>query len=117
MKIINKLFGFKTKNLYLAEVKKKIHYYDDFGARWYGVRPFDPRKYVLVRKKSEYNFEHEYNDIFTNTCYSTYYDDYTPMDNESVLSILSPAISSKPRITYKDAEKILLEKNGVYFKK
>lgn len=112
MSIKNKLFGFNTKNLCLAELKWKVHYYDA-GVRWHGIRSFNPRKYVLVRKKAGY----DYVDIFTNTIYSTYYDDFTPKNNELVLSILSPVISNKKRIKYKDAEEILKTKNTLYIKK
>ena len=113
MNIKNKLFGFSTKGLCLAEVKYKIHRYDDCGDRLYGLRSFNPKKYVLVRK----NEVHDYVDIFTKTNYSTYYSDYFPEDNELVLSVLSPVISNKRRIKYKDAERILETKNIVLIKK
>lgn len=111
MSIKNKLFGFNTKNMCLAEVKWKMHYYDN-GVRWYGLRSFNPKKYVLVRKGAGYN----YVDIFTNTIYSTYYSDFTPEDKELVLTNLFPVVSNKRRIKYKDAEEILKTKNTVYIK-
>ena len=113
MSLNKKIFGFKTKNLCLAEVKYKIHRYDDYGIRWYGLRSFNPKKYVLVRKKDKNN----YVDIFTKTSYSTYYCDYTTEDNELVLSISYPVISNKRRIKYKDAEEILKTANTVLIKK
>lgn len=113
MNIKNKLFGFSTKNLYLAEIKRKMHRYDYNDVRWYGLRSFNPPKYVLVRKKETY----DYSDIFTKTNYSTYYTDFFPEDDELVLSNLFPIVSNKRRIKYKDTEEILKTKNATYIKK
>lgn len=110
MNLINKLFGFKTKNLYLGKLKYSVSYVKN-GENWYGIRTYSPNKYVLVRKK-EYDL---YTDIFTKSEYPSR--GKSLCHNKKVMvDDLNPIVSNKRRIKYKDAEEILKTKNTIYIK-
>ena len=49
MNLKNRIFGFKAKNLYIGELRYGITYRDN-GITWYGLRSYQPKKYILVRK-------------------------------------------------------------------
>ncbi len=115
MNLKNRLFGFSTKDLYLAQLTKKYDYTKK-GITYYGVKSLTPRKFVLVRKYSDYSFD-LYKDIFTKSKYHIAYDDSFPSNGTIIVQNLRPVVSNKKRIKYKDAEKILKTKNTVYIKK
>ncbi len=109
MSIKNRLFGFSTKNLYVAELMRK----EKVDKMHTTLTSFIPKKFVLV-KNIEYN---SYKDVFTKTNYGMKHDYYSPMVGTILVQNLSPIISTKRRIKYKDAEGILKTKNTVYIKK
>lgn len=112
MSLKNRIFGFKTKNLYIGELRHGITYVDN-GHKWYGIRSYKPKKYVLVRR-TEYK---SYTDVFTGSNYEQYDGDKYTIVNKSVVDELNPIVSNKKRIKYKDAEEILKTKNTVFIKK
>lgn len=105
MNLINKMIGFKTKNLYLAQIVY-IAPYEKNDRICIRASKFTPGKYVLVRKKSSY----KYVDVFTKSKYVLDYDEFFVDD-------LIPIIYNKARIKYKDAEEILKTNNSVMIKK
>lgn len=118
MKLKDKLFGFSTKDLYLAElILYEGKYAGIYDGKWkYNTTTyrFQPEKYIIARKES--TIEHKFIDIFTG---SSFYDfnncslEFTGI----VAAPISPIISNKKRIKYKDAEKILHTKNTTYIKR
>ena len=118
-KLVNKLVGFKTKNLYLAElgVYKKRYVggkglYETFEVKCYS---FNQPKYIVCRKK-KYETHERYKDVFTGSKYRKYNNRYYEY-GDVLVKKLEPIVSNKGRIKYKDAEKILEEKNTLYIKR
>ncbi len=116
--IKNKLFGFSTKDLYLAElIIYESKYAGIYDGKWkYNTTTcrFQPEKYIIARKES--GIEHKFIDIFTGSSF----DDFNNCSLEFtgiVAAPVSPIISNKKRIKYKDAEEILYTKNTTYIKK
>lgn len=108
--MINKIFGFRTNNLYLGELKvHKTVRYDGYLTEIYQIKSFEPKKYVLVRKKGDKYFK----DIFTRTKFKNV--NYCS-NGEVGLNLNSSIVTNKPRISYKDAEEILTEYNPVLIK-
>ena len=93
-KLVNKLVGFKTKDLYLAElgVYNSV-YVGGIGLNaTYKINCFSykPPKYILCRKI----FQDSYFDVFTKSEYEKYDDSYH--DNGEVLvKKISPIVSNK----------------------
>lgn len=125
-KLINKMIGFKTKDLYLAElgIYEKVcvgvdgSYTSLTGNTYpnyvYSVKcnSFELPKYVICRKESS----HEYIDIFTRSKYEKY--NYKlHRDGDILIKDIEPIISNKSRIKYKDAEGILETRNTLVIKK
>ena len=111
MNLKNKIFGFKTKNLYIGELRYGITYRDNVYI-YYGIRSYEPKKYILVRK----NDISLYTDVFTGSDYDKYNGDNCNIVNETVVDKLEPVVSNKKRIKYKDAEEILKTKNPAFIK-
>lgn len=118
MKFINKVFGFSTKNLYLAELVLQMPGEKHIYGVVYGIpRSFYHSKYVLVRKnKKKYSVYYKYKDVFTGSTYLAFGDDIMNGWRKITAYDPVPIVSNKRRIRYKDAEKILKEKNSVYIK-
>lgn len=112
MSLKNRIFGFKTKNLYIGELRHGISY-ENNGHTWYGIRSYQPKKYVLVRT-TRYKL---YTDVFTGSVYDQYDGDKYTIVNKNVVDKLNPIVSNKKRIKFKDAEEILKTKNTVFIKK
>ena len=111
MNLKNRIFGFKTKNLYIGELRYGISYRDKVYI-YYGIRSYEPKRYIIVRK----NELLLYTDVFTGSDYSRYKGDKFTIVNENVIDKLNPIVSNKKRIKYKDAEEILKTKNPVFIK-
>ena len=114
MKIVKKLFGISTKNLYLLRyyVIRNVEFYRgetlwDSGHE-YNLVATD--NYVLARKKGE-----KYVDAFTGTKHND--DIVWPKNGAIVAKVISPIITTSNRIKYKDAEEILETKNTLVIKK
>lgn len=118
MRLINKIFGFSTRDLYLVELLRydrvlRSEFYDSWSHYWY---KFEPRKYIIARKKDTLRVDFE--DVFTGSTYPNYKTNTRECDNgKTVAKIVSPFVSNKRRIKYKDAEEILKSKNTVLIKK
>lgn len=114
MKLIKKLFGISTKNLYLLRyyVYDNVKFYSD-GTIWnsgYEYNMRDTDNYVLAREKYG-----KYVDVFTNTKHNTRVD--YPSNGDIAARVVSPIITANGRISYKDAEEILETKNCYHKKK
>lgn len=113
MVLINKVFGFSTKDLYLVELLRYEYNKSNDLSTWYRS---NPRKCIIARKKDDDFIE--FIDVFTKSSYHIYKpDDYELNSGEIVAKPISPIVSSKSRIKYKDAEKILHTKNTTYIKR
>lgn len=113
MPLINKVFGFSTKDLYLVELVRYEYEESKELVTWYRS---NPRKCIIARKKGD-NFP-VFIDVFTKSSYRDYESNLLKVkDEEVVAKIISPFISNKRRIKYKDAEKILYTKNTTYIEK
>ena len=124
-KLINKMIGFKTKDLYIAELGKykKVcigvdgSYTSLTGNTYpncvYNVKcnSFALPKYIICKKESDY----EYIDIFTGSIYEKY-NHGLYSDGDILIKNIEPIISNKSRIKYKDAEGILETKNTLVIK-
>ena len=114
-KLIHKIIGFKTKDLYLGELviyrykTKSIGRISD-----YYFDSFRQPKFALVKVNTNF-YGTKYKNIFTNQKYRTL-TDYDNVSGHVVVEHLEPIITNKSRITYKDAEKILEEKNTLCIK-
>lgn len=105
---INKVFGFKTNTLYLAElvIQRKEYTADDVKVI---SESFNPKKFALVR-----NMFIGYNDIFTQSYYSILGE--TNREGEVVVTNLSPLVTINKRLSYNDAVKMLEDANKTKFK-
>lgn len=101
---INKIFGFKTNNLYLGELvvqKKQIKKEDVV----FIGESFEPKKFVLVRN----NFI-GYEDIFTKSYYELL-GEIILEDGEVAVTNLSPIVTIKERISFNEAVEMLEDAN------
>ncbi|MEG2351159.1 MAG: hypothetical protein RSB54_00565, partial [Bacilli bacterium] len=98
MMILKKIFGLKTKDLFLAELVIGKIKYDNETKR--GIKSFSPKRYVLVKKEGN-----DYEDVLTYSKYKFYKNCYVTND-EMVVANLEPIITEKKRINYKDADKM-----------
>lgn len=112
MKLIKKLFGFSTKNLYLGELKTYKESYVGDGKYRYHVCSFDTPKYILGKKWGLYSLRELFNHSIYNTVGSSFAE-----SGDIVVDDLVPIITPEKRISYKDAEEILETKNCYYKKK
>ena len=112
MNMFEKIFGIKTKNLYLARLAIQKSKWVCWGTWEVTYKRAMPPKYVLVRR-NEYSCTYE--DIFVKSEYELANE--CIHDGEAVVCDLIPVISNKSRIKYKDAEEMLKSKNSVYIKK
>lgn len=126
-KLINKMIGFKTKDLYLAElgIYEKVRVGEDgyfkntltgntYPNYVYNVKcySFELPKYIICKKESK----HEFTDVFTGSKYEKYtYSFYD--DGDILIKDLEPIVSNRSRISYKDAEEMLETKNTLVIKK
>lgn len=106
MNFFKKVFGIKTKDLYLAKLAKteEVKYYGySMYTTIYSV--LVPNKYVLVRKTSNDKYKDQKNGSkYTLSSNSHHVDEVGVTD-------LEPILSEKRRISYKDAMDLLEEKN------
>lgn len=112
MKLINKIFGFSTKNLYLGELKVYKDSYIGNGIYRYHVYSFDTPKYILGKKWGLYSLRDVFNHSVHNTKGSSFAE-----SGDIIVDDLVPIITSEKRISYKDAEELLKSKNCYYKKK
>ena len=112
MKLINKLFGFSTKNLYLGELKTYKESYKGGGIYRYRLYSFDTPKYILGKKWGLYSLREIFNHSIYNTKGSSFVE-----SGDIIVDDLVPIITTEKRISYKDAEEILKTKNCYYMKK
>jgi hypothetical protein len=109
MKLINKIFGFSTQDLYLVELLRydrvlRSEFYDSWSHYWY---KFEPRKYIIARKKDTLRVDFE--DVFTGFTYPNYKTNTLECDNgKTVAKIVSPFVSNKRRIKSKNT--VLIKK-------
>lgn len=119
--IKNKLFGFSTKDLYLAELvryEEKL-FYDKYFFTLTDNYAYhlEPRKYIIARKTYK-GYDPKFSDVFTGSLYNVWGVDASALKNKEIVAApISPIISNKKRIKYKDAEEILYTKNTTYIKK
>lgn len=118
MSLKNRIFGFKTKDLYLLRyyVLQDVQYEAgdtilDSGYS-YIIKPTG--EYVLARKTHKAYEEPTFIDIFTGTTHNTKID--FPKNGQIISKPISPIIANKGRINYKDAQEILKTKNAVLIK-
>ena len=125
-KFINKMIGFKTKDLYLTElgIYEKVcvgsngTYTSLTGNTYpnyvYNVKcnSFELPKYIICKKESDY----EYIDIFTGSIYEKY-NHGLYSDGDILIKNIEPIISNKSRIKYKDSKEILETRNTLVIKK
>lgn len=112
MKLINKIFGFSTKNLYLGELKVYKDSYIGNGIYRYRVYSFDTPKYILGKKWGLYSLK----DVFNHSVYNTKSSSFSD-NGDIIVDDLVPIITPEKRISYKDAEELLKSKNCYYKKK
>lgn len=99
--MLEKIIGFKTKDLYFGELKQVISY-NIKGNNFYGKVSFNPKKYILASKKQTY-----YQDIFTKNTYNINNRSYMVRVGESLFDEELEVFPNKKRIKYSDAEKYL----------
>ena len=103
MVIINRIFGFKIKDLYSVELK----FQRSIGKECF-FESFAPPRHILV-KKSKYKFYCR--DIFTNTKYICNHDLVDRKKNFIVATNLTPFVATDDKVSYKEAQAILKNMN------
>ena len=103
MVILNRIFGFKIKDLYSVELKVQ-----KCTGKEYAFESFAPPRHILV-KKSKYDFYCK--DIFTKTKYICNHDLVDKRSDFIVATNLTPFVATDNKVTYKEAQQILKNMN------
>ena len=118
MNLTKKIFGFKTKDLYLLRyyVLQNVQFEagDTILDSGYSYIMKPTGEYVLARKTHKAYEGPTFIDIFTGTTHNTKID--FPENGQIISKPISPIIANKERIKYKDAQEILKTKNTVLVK-
>ena len=114
LKLLKGNLSISTKNLYCAELREYQETRNGLKVE-VDVIPYDPRRFVLVRKK-ENGLITRYKDIFTRSKYKLYSDTGCEF-GETVVACLNPACTTQKRMKYKEAEELFEDINDRFHRK